>query len=90
MLQKNNNVVSDGEKSKTNHARASNYHLFNIPNYVQASTITNTSTETTASVPELSVVLILGLMVILTVFIALVRLRIDSKALKFGNTSNRI
>jgi hypothetical protein len=31
MLQKNNNVISDGEKSKTNHARASNYHLFNDP-----------------------------------------------------------
>jgi hypothetical protein len=61
-----------------------------IPNYVQASTLANTSTETTASVSELSVVLILGLMVILTVFVALVRLRMDSKALKFGNTSNRI
>ncbi len=47
--------------------------------------------STTSSVPEYSfVAVILGLMVLLTVFVAIVRQRVTNKTLKIGNTSNQV
>jgi hypothetical protein len=45
---------------------------------------------TPASFPEYSfVIVILGLIVLLTVFVAIVRQRVTNKTLKIGNTSNQ-
>ncbi len=49
-----------------------------------------TAISSNASVTELSVAVILGLVVLLTAFIAIVRLSIEKKAVKFGSTSRHI
>ncbi len=65
------------------------------PTTTPTSTPTNSPSATatpteTPSIPELNIVIILGLMVLLTVFVAIVRLRVGNKALKFGSTSSHI
>jgi hypothetical protein len=46
---------------------------------------------TASAIPEYSfVAVILGLMVLLAVFVAVVRQRVTNKTLKIGNTSNQI
>jgi hypothetical protein len=50
-----------------------------------------TTISTTSSFPEYSfVAVILGLMVLLTVFVAVVRHRVTNKTMKIGNTSNQV